>query len=88
MVTAADGAINFYNADKTSHTFFKVDSPEKAIKLDRKLINAYVGHPHFTIIDNSTLTFQEKINRCVDAVLKFIGLPTPTSFYKKFLLKS
>jgi hypothetical protein len=26
------------------------------------------------------------MDSCIDRVLKFIGLPTPTSFYKKFLL--
>ena len=48
--------------------------------------NAWVGHPYFSIIDNSQVSFQKKIDRCLDTVLKFIGLPTPASFYKKFLL--
>jgi hypothetical protein len=26
------------------------------------------------------------VDRCVQAVLKYIGLPNPSSFYKKFLL--
>jgi len=25
---------------------------EEAIELDKKLINAWIGHPHFSIIDN------------------------------------
>ena len=55
--------------------------------MDKKLINAWVGHPHFSIIDNQHCQgFQQKIDRCLDTVLKFIGLPTPASFYKKFLL--
>ena len=56
------------------------------MELDKKLINAWVGHPHFSIIDNREQGFQKKIDRCLDTVLKFIGLPTPTSFHKKFLL--
>ena len=86
MVTAADGAMQFYNLDPSHHSLYHVNSGQEALAMDRKLINAWVGHPHFTVIDNSSLTFQKKIDRCLDTVLKFIGLPTPTSFFKKFLL--
>jgi hypothetical protein len=83
MVTSADGASEFYtNANNEA----RYESAKDAIELDRKLINAWVGHPHFSIIDNSTMGFQKKIDRSLDTVLKFIGLPTPASFYKKFLL--
>jgi hypothetical protein len=58
---------------------------EEAVELDKRLINAWVGHPHFSIIDNKDY-FKQKIDRCLDTVLKFIGLPTPTSFHKQFLL--
>ena len=89
MVTAADGALEFYNLDSSHHSLYRVNTPEEAIAMDKKLVNAWVGHPHFSIIDNnSNPTFQKKIERCVDTVLKFIGLPTPTSFYKKFLLQN
>ena len=30
----------------------RYESIEEAIELDRKLINAWVGHPHMSIIDN------------------------------------
>jgi len=59
-----------------------------AKELDKKLINAWVGHPHFSIIDNKQSGFQKKVDRAVETVCKYIGLPTPTSFYKKFLLKA
>lgn len=50
-------------------------------------MDSWIGHPHFTVIDNySTLSFKHKIEQALDTVLKFIGLPTPTSFYKKYLL--
>jgi len=83
LVTAAEGAVEFYI---TANNEARYESPKDAIELDQKLINAWVGHPHFSIIDNSSVSFQKKIDRCLDTVLKFIGLPTPASFYKKFLL--
>jgi hypothetical protein len=50
-------------------------------------VDSWIGHPHFTVIDNySTQSFKHKIESALDTVLKFIGLPTPTSFYKKYLL--
>ena len=83
MVTSADGAKEFYNQNTNEARY---ESAEDATELDKKLINAWVGHPHFSIIDNTQIGFQKKIDRCLDTVLKFIGLPTPASFYKKFLL--
>lgn len=84
LVTAADGAGEFYT---TTNNEARYESKEDAQELDKKLINAWVGHPHFSIIDNSsTQGFQKKIDRCLDTVLNFIGLPTPANFYKKFLL--
>ena len=83
MVTSADGAQEFYT---TANNEARYETTKDAIDLDKKLINAWVGHPHFSIIDNTQAGFQTKIDRCLDTVLKFIGLPTPASFYKKFLL--
>lgn len=83
LVTAADGAVEFYT---TANNEARYESSKDATDLDKKLINAWVGHPHFSIIDNHQMGFQKKIDRCLDTVLKFIGLPTPASFYKKFLL--
>ena len=83
LVTSADGAQEFYT---TANNEARYETTRDAIELDKKLINAWVGHPHFSIIDNSQVGFQTKIDRCLDTVLKFIGLPTPASFYKKFLL--
>ena len=36
------------------------ENVEQAILSDNKLINAWTGHPHFRIIDNST-EFEEKL---------------------------
>lgn len=49
MVTAADGADKFYSGD---NNVARYETVEEAVKLDKKLINAWVGHPHFSIIEN------------------------------------
>lgn len=83
MVTAADGADEFYT---NTNNAARYENVKEATDLDKKLINAWVGHPHFSIIDNKEGGFNNKIDRCLDRVFKFIGLPTPSSYYKKFLL--
>lgn len=85
MVTSADGAEEFYTSQNNEARY---ETVSMAKELDKKLINAWVGHPHFSIIDNRVSGFQKKVDRCVETVCKYIGLPTPTSFYKKFLLKA
>ena len=83
MVTAADGAEEFYT---DANNEARYESVSEAKVLDQKLINAWVGHPHFSIIDNKEQNFQAKVDKCVETVCRYIGLPTPTSFYKKFLI--
>ena len=54
MVTAADGADKFYtNANNEARS----ESVQEAIELDKKLISAWVGHPHFSIIQNNAASF-------------------------------
>lgn len=49
LVTCADGAQEFYTSANNEARY---ESTEEAMELDKKLINAWVGHPHFSIIDN------------------------------------
>ena len=49
LVTCADGATEFYTSANNEARY---ESAEEAITLDKKLINGWVGHPHFSIIDN------------------------------------
>ena len=74
-MTAADGAEEFYTGQNNEARY---ENAQEARALDKKLINAWVGHPQFKIIDNKGSSgFQLKIDHCVDAVFKVIGLPTP-----------
>lgn len=83
MVTAADGAESFYTSQNNKARY---ESVSEAVGLDKRLINAWVGHPHFSIIHNRS-TFSEKMDQCLGTVLHFIGLPSPTSSsVNKYLL--
>ena len=55
MVTAANGATDFYHKESKGYNKKTI---EEAIDLDKKLINAWVGHPHFSIIDNRDRHFK------------------------------
>ena len=84
MVTAADGAPEFYTGLNNEARYENV---EEACALDKKLINAWVGHPQFQIVDNkSSQSFDAKIDRTLAAVYKMIGLPSNQQHSKKFLL--
>ena len=84
MVTAADGAEQFYTLANNEARYETVD---EAKALDKKLINSYVGHPNIYIVDNRNEEgFQGKIQRTVDAVCQTVGLPTQQSHHKKFIL--
>jgi hypothetical protein len=53
-VTSVDGASEFYgNANNEA----RYENLEDSIELDKKLINSWVGHPHFSIIDNREVGF-------------------------------
>jgi len=54
MVTAADGAVEFYTGENNEARY---ETVEQAVTLDKKLINAWVGHPSFSIIDNKDGNF-------------------------------
>ena len=56
LVTAADGAVEAYT---TANNAARTETPEQARIADLKTRNAWVGHPHLRVIDNST-PFKEK----------------------------
>lgn len=84
METAANGAVKFYTGENNEARY---ESIEEARVLDKKLIDAWTGHPAFHVIDNiKDQNFQDKVNRVVESVFHTIGLPIAQTFYKKFLL--
>lgn len=91
LVTAADGAEAFYQWNDPSkmtkcNNTVRSESPEVARELDIKTRNAWIGHPHFRVFDNTT-DFNEKVNRVINEVFLLLGEPTPVEIERKFLIK-
>ena len=82
MMTAAEGAEEFYMSDGRKMS----DSIEQARMIDRRLIEAWVGHPQYNIVKNTKKGFKTKIDYCLKRVLSFIGMPQPTNLTRKYLL--
>ncbi|KAL8615265.1 hypothetical protein ACOMHN_051757 [Nucella lapillus] len=87
MVTAARGAEDFYSLSghKTRH-----EGLDSARDIDNITANAWVGHPYFDVIDNST-GFDIKISKMISAVCTRIGIDlgdrlAPNSIKRKFLV--
>lgn len=87
LVTAAIGAEQFYTTENNS---VRKEGLELARELDKRISEAWLGHPYLDIIDNST-GFKEKMQRVVHAVCKRIGLSEvemATGKKRKYLVKS
>jgi CYTH domain-containing protein/predicted ATPase len=80
LITAADGAEQFYAADLE-----RMESLQEARDLDQRLRNAWTGHPHLRVIANGG-TFDEKIQRAIRAISRIVGVPEPLEVERKFLL--
>jgi len=83
LVTAADGAEEYYTL---ANNEARTETPEEARILDRKTRNAWVGHSHLRIIDNST-EFKSKIDKLIKEVYLAMGLPIPIEIERKFLIR-
>lgn len=83
LVTSADGAEEFYGKNNEA----RYETIEQARDVDRKLINAWTGHPHLKIIDNNhSGGFKGKIQALINSVIKSVGLPEQAFIQRKFLL--
>ncbi|MBR4942104.1 MAG: AAA family ATPase [Clostridia bacterium] len=83
LITAADGAELFYT---TANNTARTETVDEALDLDRKVISAWTGHPHFRIIDNST-DFEGKMARLISEISAFLGEPEPVEIERKFLVE-
>lgn len=83
LVTAAIGAEEFYTDENNKA---RRENLEEAKLADKKTMNAWIGHPHLRVIDNST-GFEMKIKRTMNAISRVLGIPAPLEIERKFLLK-
>lgn len=82
LVTAADGALEYYTLENNNA---RSETPEEAIKKDKQILRAYLGHPNIKVIDNST-NFKEKIERTINCILSELNEPTYYNNQYKFLV--
>ena len=78
LVSAADGAEQYYTT-ATNATRYEQANEEGlrlARLLDKKVINAWTGHPHLRVIDNHD-DFESKLNRVLMEISSVVGLPQP-----------
>lgn len=78
--TAALGAEAFYACDSERH-----ETPEEARSVDQRILNAWTGHPHLAIVDNST-DFATKKQRVLQEVCRFLGVPVPIEIERKYVV--
>ena len=83
LVTAAYGAEEHYTK---ANNKARRENIEEARIADTKTRDAWTGHAHLRVIDNST-DFDEKIDRLIKEVFVAIGIPTPIETERKFLVK-
>ena len=91
LVTAADGAPDYYvwndpTKDAVGNNAARRESPVEAIEKDRLTLNAWIGHPHLRVFDNST-NFAGKVNRVVKELFSALGEPEPKEIERKFLIE-
>ncbi|XP_063603821.1 TRPL translocation defect protein 14-like [Penaeus indicus] len=72
MVSAANGAEAFYSTEDHA---CRSENMDLAQRLDNKAAEAWVGHPYFDVIDNST-DFDTKMRRMISVVCQKLGVDT------------
>ena len=84
LVTAADGAEEFYTCENNSA---RTETPEEAIERDKTCMQAWLGHPHLRVITNKDCTFEQKIDKLLKGVYSLLGIPVPLEIERKFLVE-
>lgn len=88
LVSAADGAEQFYTTSNNASRNESAD--EKGLQiarmLDKKVIDAWTGHPHLRVINNHE-DFDKKLNRVLKEISNVLGLPQPIEEERKYIVK-
>lgn len=69
LVSTALGAKQYYTVE---NNVARKETAEQAAYLDRKVLEAWNGHPNLRVIDNST-DFNGKLDRLIAEILSFLG---------------
>jgi CYTH domain-containing protein/thymidylate kinase len=82
LMSAARGAPAFYTLANNSA---RSETPEQAALIDEKIEQAWLGHPHFTVVDNQT-AFDDKVRRALAAFSRVLHMPEPLEVERKYFV--
>jgi CYTH domain-containing protein len=80
--SAAVGAEEFYTLENNT---VRRETIAEAREKDTATLDAWTGHPHLRVIDNST-GFTEKLRRLEKEIYRTIGVPVPLEIERKYLV--
>ena len=83
LVSASKGASEFYTLENNKA---RSESIEETKISDDRILQAWTGHPHLRVIDNST-DFKEKMHRLLTEIALFLGEPEPFEIERKYLIE-
>ena len=88
LVSAADGAEKFYTTTTNSQRAEQKNEEglRMARELDKKVINAWSGHPHLRVINNHD-DFDTKLNRVLKEISSVLGLAQPITEERKYIVE-
>ena len=88
LVSAADGAEKYYTTatNATRYEQMNEEGLRIARELDKKVVNAWTGHPHLRVINNND-DFQAKLNRVLKEIANVLGLPQPIEEERKYIVE-
>jgi CYTH domain-containing protein/predicted ATPase len=82
LMSAARGAADFYTL---ANNAARSETAEQAADLDQRIEQSWLGHPHFTMIDNQT-NFSDKVRRALSALARVLHVPAPLEIERKYLV--
>ena len=88
LVSAADGAEQFYTTSNNASRNEAADERglQIARMLDKKVIDAWTGHPHLRVINNH-VDFDKKLNRVLKEISNVLALPQPIEEERKYIVE-
>lgn len=88
LVSAADGAEQFYTTANNAQRYEKADEAGLAIarSLDKKIVQAWTGHPRLRVINNGE-DFDRKMQRVIKEISAVLGLPLPIENERKYIVE-
>lgn len=84
--SAALGAEAYYTQE---NNLARRENADEARSLNERTKAAWLGTPHFTVIPNRPGgDFEGKMNECLQALARFLGVPIPLEYERKFKLEA